>query len=235
MPRVVWIERFAYVTGVLLLGYWLWASADGWLFQTQLGRRLEALGMTGNAHWPSGRAVATRREARRGGPVGRITIPRIGVSAIVVEGTTNRSLRRGVGHLETSAFPGERGNVDLAGHRDTYFHSLGRIAPGDQVFLTTPDGRFEYRVVWARVVSPSRTDLLAPTGSRQLTLVTCYPFHWIGPAPQRFVVRARAVRADAPSAAAVSVRSPASRVHDTDANIHSRSAATGRTASGGSS
>jgi sortase A len=116
----------------------------------------------------------------------------------VVEGTTSRSLRRGVGHLEPSAFPGEHGNVDLAGHRDTYFRELEGIAPGDRVLLTTPDGRFEYRVEWVRVVTPDRTDLLAPTGSRQLTLVTCYPFDWIGPAPKRFVVRARAVRADVP-------------------------------------
>jgi sortase A len=225
MSRVVWrwIESVSYVIAALMLGYCLWASADGWLSQTRLGSRLEALGISGRSFWPAEHAVATRREAGRGGPVGRITIPRIGVSAIVVEGTTTRSLRRGVGHLETSAFPGERGNVDLAGHRDTYFHGLARIAPGDQVFLTTPDGRFEYRVVWARVVSPDRTDLLAPTGSRQLTLVTCYPFNWIGPAPQRFVVRARAVHAEARGA------------QESAANIHPRSAATGRIASGGNS
>lgn len=200
MPRTVlrWIERVLYASAALLLGYWAWANADGWLSQLQLDRRLESLGVLGGSSWPAGHAVATRREARHGGPVGRLTIPRLGVSAMVVEGTTSRSLRRGVGHIETSAFPGEHGNVDLAGHRDSYFHDLGSIAPGDRVLLTTPDGQFEYRVVWARVVSPDRTDLLAPTGSRQLTLVTCYPFHWIGPAPQRFVVRARAVRADAP-------------------------------------
>ncbi|MFI5370526.1 MAG: class D sortase [Candidatus Eisenbacteria bacterium] len=193
-----WVEGGAYLAAVLLLGCWTWANGDGWLSQRRLARRLEALAVSSGELRPGERAIATRREARRGGPVGRINIPRVGVSAMVVEGTTTRSLRCGVGHLETSAFPGEPGNVDLAAHRDTYFRGLAGVAPGDRVILTTPDGRFEYRVDWARVVPPDRTDLLAPTRSRQLTLVTCYPFDWIGPAPDRFVVRANAVDAEAP-------------------------------------
>ncbi|MBI3539461.1 MAG: class D sortase [Candidatus Eisenbacteria bacterium] len=200
MSRVVWrsIEGGSYLVATLLLGYWLWANADGWLSQRRLARRLEELIASYGAPHATERAFATRREAQRGGPVGRITIPRLGVSALVLEGATSRSLRRGVGHLETSAFPGEPGNVDLAAHRDTYFHALEAIAPGDRVVLSTPDGRFEYRVDWARVVPPNRTDLLAPTGSRRLTLVTCYPFDWIGPAPDRFVVRASPVETQTP-------------------------------------
>jgi sortase A len=92
-----------------------------------------------------------------------------------------------------TAFPGETGNVALAGHRDTVFRLLGEVQPEDTLRLTTPDGVFEYRVEWLAIVDPGRTDVLASTGESLLTLVTCYPFAYVGSAPFRYVVRARSV------------------------------------------
>ena len=144
---------------------------------------------------PPFEAVAARREAQSSGLVGRIEIPRVGLSAVIVEGTTASALRRGVGHVENTAFPGEAGNVALAGHRDTYFRKLREVSLGDGIRLTTPDGVFAYQVVSATVVPPERGDLVGAASQSVLTLVTCYPFEWIGPAPSRFVVRARPVAA----------------------------------------
>jgi sortase A len=190
--------------GIGLLSYWLGAMFDAHVFQSRLARRLEtASSSSGSA--PRG-ASATRHEAITSGLVGRLEIPRLGVSAMVTEGITERALGRGIGHVPDTAFPGEPGNVGLAAHRDTYFRGLKDIVEGDRVRLVTPGGVFSYEVEWARVVLPGRIDLLEDTVGSALTLVTCYPFHWVGSAPKRFVVRCRPigeparVRVDVPPA-----------------------------------
>jgi sortase A len=170
-------------------------------FQERLNRRLEAFKTPRDSPWMT-RAEATRREASSSGLVGRIEIERLGLSVLVVEGTTSRSLRRGVGHVEGTAYPGERGNVGLAGHRDTYFRPLRKIESGDRIRLKTPDGHFVYEVDTSLIVSPHRSDLLKSAGGARLTLVTCYPFYYIGPAPRRFVVIAHEVESDPKLAAA---------------------------------
>jgi len=139
---------------------------------------------------PAPTADAARREARTAGIVGRIESRRIELDVAVLEGLGAIPLLRGVGHDPTSALPGESGNVVLAGHRDTHFRALRDVRPGDRIDVTTADGAFRYRVDTVLVVNPDRTDLLADEGEEILTLVTCYPFYWIGPAPQRLVVRA---------------------------------------------
>ncbi len=184
------LERALFTLGALSLGVYAWAMADGWLAQRALAHRLATLRAHGGAT-----AAATRREARGSGLVGRIEIPRLHVDAVIVEGTSSRALRHGVGHVERTAFPGERGNVGLAAHRDTYFRRLRGIARGDLIRVQTPDGSFTYRVSAFEIVKPSRGDLLNPTPQPALTLVTCYPFDWVGNAPDRFVVRAEAVAA----------------------------------------
>jgi len=117
---------------------------------------------------------------------------------MVTEGADEEALGRGIGHVPETSFPGEPGNVGLAAHRDTYFGKLKDIARGDRVQLFTPDGTFSYEVEWTQIVDPHRVDLLEDTGSPALTLVTCYPFYWVGPAPKRFVVRCFPVPAPSP-------------------------------------
>jgi sortase A len=126
-----------------------------------------------------------------GEPLARILVPRFDLSAVVAEGTGGRVLQRAVGHVESSAPPGGDGNVVLAAHRDTFFRPLEHIAPGDEVVLESPAGRHLYRVEWTRVVEPSATYVAEDAGYPALTLVTCYPFRWVGTAPLRFIVRAR--------------------------------------------
>ena len=128
-----------------------------------------------------------------GSLVGRIDIPRLDLSAVVFEGTSDDTLARGVGHLKGSAGPGERGNLVLAGHRDTFFRELQGIRQGDEVDIKGPDGEFEYQVESTAIVEPDQTEVLKPSDDATLTLITCYPFRYIGNAPERFIVRATKV------------------------------------------
>lgn len=135
--------------------------------------------------------AARRRETR--GLIGSIEIPRLGVSAIVREGVDAPTLRRAVGHVPQTALPGDAGNTALAAHRDSFFRPLKDVRAGDVINLRTPDGDFTYVVRETRVTGPAEMSVLAPTTEPTLTLITCYPFHFVGDAPDRFIVRARAV------------------------------------------
>ncbi|MEO5923683.1 MAG: class D sortase [Bryobacteraceae bacterium] len=128
------------------------------------------------------------------GLVGRVEIERLGVSVIVMEGTGSSTLRRAVGHIEGTALPGQPGNIGLAGHRDSFFRPLRNIQQNDVITLTTLLGEYRYRVLSAKIVPPTDVSVLAPGEGQVLTLVTCYPFYFVGPAPDRFVVRAMRIR-----------------------------------------
>ncbi len=190
-----WLERSLSVVAVLSLGYYAWARLDSGLYQAAQGARLDAIlrEAFGGSVRPSeaGSAAATRAETQESGLIGRIEIPRLGVSAIVAEGTDPRTLRRAVGHVPTTALPGEAGNVVLAAHRDSYFSRLGDVRLGDRLRMTTPDGVFEYRVDSRGVVGPEHTEVLSPSDTPTLTLITCFPFQYVGAAPERYIVRAR--------------------------------------------
>ena len=128
-----------------------------------------------------------------GGMIGRMDIPRLGLSAIVMEGTSTVILRRAVGHISGTALPGQPGNVGISGHRDTFFRPLRKIEPNDIITLTTIGGEYRYRVLSTRVVGPDDVAVLDPGENETLTLVTCFPFYFVGPAPDRFIVRAQRV------------------------------------------
>jgi len=128
--------------------------------------------------------------------VGRLEIPRVGLSVVVLDGDDERILLLGAGRMPGAARAGGAGNLVIAGHRDTFFRPLRGVRKGDQIRVTTLDGVYPYKVEWTAVVDPSDTDVLADTPEPSLTLVTCYPFQFVGPAPQRFVVRARLAAGD---------------------------------------
>lgn len=125
------------------------------------------------------------------GLIGRLEIPRLNLSVIVMEGDDDATLARAVGHLPDTAFPWERGNAVIAGHRDTFFRPLKHVREGDEIRMTTARGTFDYRVMSTRIVEPDDLSVIAPTPTPSLTLVTCYPFNYVGSAPQRFIIHAR--------------------------------------------
>jgi sortase A len=124
------------------------------------------------------------------GLVGRIDVPRLKLSALAREGADVGTLRRAVGHIPGTALPGAPGNAGFAAHRDTFFRPLQSVRNGDEVILTTTRGVYRYLVTGTRIVEPADVSVLDPTPEATLTLVTCYPFDYVGSAPQRFIVRA---------------------------------------------
>jgi sortase A len=122
--------------------------------------------------------------------LGRIQVQRLGISVIILQGTTAQTLRLGVGHIDGTALPGQPGNIGIAGHRDTYFRGLKDIRNDDQILVETATGVDRYEVDSLQITTPSDVAVLAPTTASALTLVTCYPFHYIGAAPERFIVHA---------------------------------------------
>jgi sortase A len=167
------------------------------IFEKRL--RVEAnLHLSPSMHAAAGPAeqILLSAAARDGMPWGRIDIPRLGISRMILDGDDQKTLSRAIGHIPNTAFPGGPGNVGLAGHRDTFFRPLRNIRENDDVWLTTLNGAYRYRVEFTRIVKPEEVWVLRPSSRETLTLVTCYPFFYVGAAPQRFVVRA--TRIDSP-------------------------------------
>jgi sortase A len=123
-------------------------------------------------------------------PLAILRIPRIHLEVPVLSGTDEITLNRGVGQIAGMAAPGEKGNIGIAGHRDGFFRNLKEISRGDQIELETTSSSATYVVNRVLITGPDDTSVLQPSGEQILTLVTCYPFHFIGPAPRRFVVQA---------------------------------------------
>jgi sortase A len=123
--------------------------------------------------------------------VGRIEIPRVKVSAVVKEGVEPTTLSRAVGHVPSTALPGEAGNVGVAAHRDTFFRGLRNVQKGDTIRVVTLAGVYLYQVEGMKIVWPKDVEVLDPTPKPTLTLVTCYPFNYVGSAPKRFIVQAK--------------------------------------------
>ncbi len=146
-------------------------------------------------------APSAKQMAAESGVVGRIKVPKMGIDVAIFEGSDGKTLRRGAGHLPLSAFPGEPGNVAISAHRDTFFRPLRHIEPGDRVEVQTLDGVYDYEVEWTRIVAPTDVEVVDPTPEPSLTLITCYPFYYVGNAPQRFIVRARQITQTAAASA----------------------------------
>jgi sortase A len=193
-PLLRWSRDVFLIVGVLLLGYCGYVVLDTKIYQAYQTRRFEEQmkeTRSGNATDGSLHKVAFHPTAA--GALGEIEIARIGVSSMVMEGIDNRTLRRAVGHIPGTPLPGQLGNVGIAGHRDTFFRALRNVRSDDEITLTTVDDTYHYRVDSARVVEPSDTHVLDDSGGEMLTLVTCYPFYFVGPAPKRFIVRAQRI------------------------------------------
>jgi len=123
----------------------------------------------------------------------KLSIPKIRLENIVLEGASQHSLLLGPAHLSASAIPGTMGNVVIAGHRDTFFRHIHRLRYGDDIYVLKSGKRFHYVVSSRRIVEPTDLSVLKGTKGGELTLITCYPTHAIGPAPRRLIVVAKLV------------------------------------------
>src|SRR5665213_1377720 len=182
----VWIERFLFAAGLIILGYCGTSWLNSRFQQAQGNRELDRLLSARSSLSVPSVPIAD------GGLIGRVEIPRLHLSAIVFQGTKMSVLNHGVGHVDGSSLPGQPGNVVLAAHRDTFFRSLRDIRQGDVITVTTESGNRTYTVESTEVVDPAAISVMDPTLKPTLTLITCYPFYYVGHAPKRFIVRALA-------------------------------------------
>jgi len=183
------------VIGIAALGYWASVSVNASLFQRiEADRFAQALRK---------QVAPEKRDARiqwnwdveqpaplEDAVVASLAIPRLGLSTVVVEGVEDGDLKLAAGHIPGTAQPGEPGNVGIAGHRDTVFRPLRLIHKDDVIALTTLREEDRYRVVSTQIVGPDDVQVLSKTSRDTLTLITCYPFYYVGSAPKRFIVRA---------------------------------------------
>jgi sortase A len=182
-----WSQRLLIITGTLALGYVGFTLLDARLYQVAAKKSLESQIHNEEEHQES----QPKPAVKLGDILGRVDIPRLGISVAVLQGISSRILRLGVGHIEGTPLPGETGNTGIAGHRDTFFRELKDIRKNDEIQLQTATELLHYEVDWVKVVDPDDTTVLDPsTFGSTLTLVTCYPFYFVGSAPKRFVVRA---------------------------------------------
>lgn len=191
------------------IGVYVWSQGDQWLYQNiqrehfeQLSTAPTAEGLRDEppANATSGRVVALSSPLVRWMEpdphvIGAIEIPRLGIDALIREGIDTRTLRRSVGHVTGTAMPGSAGNAVLAAHRDTLFRSLRNVERGDRIFIRKRGAAdpVQYEVTSIRIVGPDSVEVMAPQDTAVLTLITCYPFDFVGHAERRFVVRADAI------------------------------------------
>ncbi len=179
------------MAGALCVGIWGWSEIHRALYQSRENRLFDENVQAEAA--ASGPVVTPARAAApaNGSVIGRLVIERLHLRAVVREGTDDSTLDLALGHIPGTALPGRNGNVAIAGHRDTLFRCLRDIARGDTVVLETARGKYTYRVDRIGVVQPRDVSVLNAGQYPALTMVTCYPFRYVGPAPERMIVKAR--------------------------------------------
>jgi sortase A len=180
----LWLERTCWTAGTLLLVSCLAAYGRMATYQ-----RIQLAQFSAQ---PQSRE-AGNNVVLPGSVLGKLVIPRLGLSAIVNEGDDEPILMRAVGHIPGTAFPGYAGTVALAGHRDTFFRALKDMRDGDAIVFESGQVAHRYRVVRTQIVAPDDVAILKPAAEPALVLITCYPFTYIGHAPKRFAVTARLV------------------------------------------
>ncbi|MFN7922229.1 MAG: class D sortase [Bryobacteraceae bacterium] len=197
-----WTSHILVVCGLAGIGVFVWSRSEGWVYQRVQTAHFErsiaapAAVTVEPARTPEPRrAVAKRPRMLAPDPavLGEIEVPRLGVRAIVRDGSDPASLRRAVGHVSGSALPGAQGNSVIAGHRDTFFRALRRAERGDEIRLRLRNATVRYAIDSLVIVAPDAVEVMQPSEQARLTLITCYPFDWVGPAPRRMVIGAHAL------------------------------------------
>ena len=187
------ISTLLLLVGVAGIGIWAWSVLRGNLFQRKANREFEERTRTA----PPRPELVPPAPPQPGAVIGRLVIPRLQLRAIVREGDGSHVLDVALGHVPGTAMPGAPGNVGIAGHRDTLFRCLRNITKDDQIIFQTTHGDYTYSVEDTQIVKPRDVAVLDPGPYPEITLVTCYPFYYIGAAPDRFIVHARLLSSQA--------------------------------------
>jgi sortase A len=183
------------IVSLLALGYWAFVSFNTYRFQRRETRRFatERQSISETTSRPDAGSPKEPAKTVLGSDVALLVIPRLDLSTMVIEGAGEHELQLAPGHIPGTSLPGGGGNVGIAGHRDTFFRPLRKIRRDDTISIVTPRHEYRYKVISTEVVGPRDIQVLYPTPRETLTLVTCYPFDFVGAAPQRFIVRAECI------------------------------------------
>jgi sortase A len=174
--------------GIVLLGY---VGGQYWqMYRSQKNLEAEWQRQTATVSVPGHADISADQMLTR------LVIPKIDMDAIVIEGASRRELSEGPGHMKQTAQPGETGNSVITAHRDTFFRHIYELNKGDHIQVRRSGRTFTYAVTGKRIVKPEDVSVIKPTNDPQLTLITCYPTYYIGPAPERLVVFSRLVESD---------------------------------------
>ena len=191
------LERFCFIAGFALVGLAAFVHIDAQAHRemaiSEFERIRDAVAEPAEqADWSDKRKAGYLESLQKdaGETLAVLRIPSTDIEVPVLDSTSHLALNRGAGHVEGTALPGEPGNVAIAAHRDGFFRGLKDIQVGDNIELTTLDGQKTYRVSMLSVVDPLNVSVLDPTDDSVITLITCYPFYYMGAAPERFIVRA---------------------------------------------
>jgi len=184
--------------GVVLVCWPLAVYAESEYVQWSSGRAFEGggSGVSGAGKPPSETIVpdnvAKKRPAKlkAGTTLGKLSIERLGISYVLLEGTDARTLDKSIGHVESTALPGDTGNIAIAGHRNTHFRKLEWVRRGDVIKILTTTDEYRYGVEWVKLYTPTDLEVLDARHGPAVTLITCFPFEYVGSAPQRLIVRA---------------------------------------------
>jgi sortase A len=185
------ISLLLIASGMALLGWWIFtyvqreetvASTREWLQQTTAKP-------TSATVWLNPDPSINLSDSE---PLGMLSIKSVHLEVPVLAGEDDKTLSRAAGWIKGTVLPGSRGNAGIAAHRDTLFRPLRNVKLGDEVVYYSPSGSYTYRIIWTKIVNPSDIYVLDSTSTPSLTLVSCYPFNYIGSAPYRFIVRAEA-------------------------------------------
>ena len=189
-----WITRVLVAVGVACVVFYGAVTVSTWRYQRDAKVRVEKMVTIERPPTIQQALPDVSKKIKTGEIIGRVDIPRLKLSAAVAEGDDEKTLRSAVGHLPDTPLPWQRsGNVGLAAHRDGLFRPLERIKVKDDVRVVTPRGEYHYVVTKTQIVDPDDVWVLAPTATPTITLITCYPFSFVGNAPQRFVVQAQLI------------------------------------------
>jgi len=188
-----WVSRGLIALGVACLIFYSVVTVRAWRYQRAAKSQVEQM-ISIERPAVSDRMPVASKPLKPGDLIGRVDIPRLKLSAAVAEGDDDKTLGKAVGHLPDTPLPWHRrGNVALAAHRDGLFRSLEGIRLGDDIRIVTSRGDFHYRVTKMHIVDPDDVWVIAPTDTPTITLITCYPFSFVGNAPRRFIVKAELV------------------------------------------
>lgn len=197
-----WVSTVLLMAGATAVGIWAcsWLSLTIW--QARQSRQFDQRRAALKSQTPPPPVQPNSPRIKEGSIVGRLAVPRLHVRAMVREGDSDQTLHMALGHIPGTALPGQAGNVGIAGHRDSLFRGLRNVAANDEITFETPDANYVYRVESRQIVKPEDVGVLKPGPAPELTLVTCYPFEYVGSAPDRFIVKARLVTQFAPQESA---------------------------------